>query len=237
MALIGAPKLKYKIPNGPAFGIRIVGEIAVVGDDVSINLLHTFGGDSIGQLRDDLLGDAVALGFLRVGKFAIGEIGIAASDENDIAMDASVGIGRRRGLDGGAKMVVGTERCERECGGVELGIRRRREIKIGVAFVERFVGSLIHDDDAPRSFRGMLFANAAATRVANRAKSGAEFPVFVENACGVRGFSLLRARGYRVRGDRVRNGDANHQHETQTRKTAAAHRRALNIRPYSNFAI
>ena len=145
-------KTEIKIASGPSFGIRIVGEVAVVADDVAINPLHAACHHRISELRDDFVRVPIAFDFLHERQLTIRQIRIATANQRQISAQPAVRIELPGSLDGGAESVIGAERCERKRAGEDFGVRGRSEKPVRIQFVKRLAGCRVSDKNSPISF-------------------------------------------------------------------------------------
>src|SRR6185437_4531953 len=79
------PVIFRKISGGPAFWIRLVRKVAVVGNDVAIDFLDALSNNCVYHLRKRLVGRSVNRIVSIVRDSAVGKFRIAASNENNIA--------------------------------------------------------------------------------------------------------------------------------------------------------
>ena len=102
------------IVDQPAARKFFVLEHAVIGDHVSGDFLYAARRDSVGEFSENFFGRSFALLFLVIRKFPVGEIRVAAADQNEIAVQHTVRIERAVRRDGGAHAIVRAERGEGE---------------------------------------------------------------------------------------------------------------------------
>ena len=105
------------IVNFPAIGIALAREITVVANNVAGDFLYAARDELVGKFSEDPVRRAVELFLCFERKLAIGKIGIASTNENEIA-------GQRAGwrqdtidFQGGAEAIVHSEFVQRKSGG------------------------------------------------------------------------------------------------------------------------
>ena len=159
-------------------------------------MAHAARHDLIGQIGQNFFRRTVAFDGLIEGKLAIREIGIAAPDQDQIAGQAAFGRKLAARFDGCAHAEFGAERGERERRGEQLGVRGRREIAIGVFFVEHRSGVGVGDQQTPGTAVGAV---RSELRFGARGES---LGIAARRArCGGGGVRGTRARRANLRGD------------------------------------
>ena len=165
MALTGAPKEKEQVAGAPSGGIRIVGVIAVVGDDVAVDFAQAFCDGRVGHFGENLFNGADALAAAGIGK--------AADWRDRDRLGRRESNRRPRGRRGPSaacdssvvwKLVIGAERGERKRGGDDLGVRRRREEMIGVQLVKVLARVAVRDFNTPISLLAYRLGSAPRLR-------------------------------------------------------------------------
>src|SRR5712691_11680180 len=138
----------------PSRRVAIVLKITVISDDVAVDLLNATGDYGISQLRNDFLWWAVALDFFTQGEFAVGEIGIAAAHQYQVAKQAARTVQGASRLNRGAEAVARAQRSQGQCRSEQLRVRRGNKIAPGVEGIERFAGYGIGHQNSPVAFIG-----------------------------------------------------------------------------------
>src|SRR5512140_267242 len=104
--------LKDEIVLRPSFAVTLVGEVAVVGDDVSLDLLDAACDDLIREFVKYMERCKLALRAQRVRERSSRKIGIAAANEADVAYQPAILVDDAGGLDGGVELVVRADEGE-----------------------------------------------------------------------------------------------------------------------------
>ena len=108
------------------------GKEAGVDEDAAFDFVNAFGGDGFGEFFDD--GEGIACdggtavrvifideGESAVGLDAIGKIGVAAGDEDEIALQSSFFVDGASAINDGVEAVVGAKLCEDSAFGESFG--------------------------------------------------------------------------------------------------------------------
>ena len=146
--------LPNHVADFPAVGIRFAREIAVVTDDIAFDLLHAFGDELVGEFGENFFRRAVEFFFEIEREFAVGEIWVAAADEEEVAGERAVFGNCAARFERGVKFVVEAEFGERERGGEQLHVGCGDKIFVVVEREERFAGGGVGDEQAPFAFAG-----------------------------------------------------------------------------------
>ena len=128
-----------------------IGKQGGINEHAAFDLANAFGGDILGELLDDReriarqRGAVVGVIFIHegeraVGLDAIGKIGIAAGDEDEIAFQRAVRVDRAGAIDARVKAIVGAEFGEQGAFGENFRGGGRDEQFVGVEGVEDFAG-------------------------------------------------------------------------------------------------
>jgi len=75
-----------------------------------------------------------------VGLDAIGEIGIAAGDQDEVALECAVFVDLTRAVDAGVKAVIGTQLREERAFGEDFGGRSGHKQFVSIERIEDFAG-------------------------------------------------------------------------------------------------
>src|SRR5271167_3105843 len=123
---------QYQVVLTPPFSVALEGEVGVVGDDVAVDILHALLDQRVRELFEHLNGMIVARGMQVVRQFAAGKIRVAASDQDQIAGEASVFVENPAGLDSCARCVVWPNQCQSGRSRKQLGVGSGSEQFVGV---------------------------------------------------------------------------------------------------------
>src|ERR1700704_4245077 len=110
----------------------------------------------------------VALGAQVVGQLAPGEIGVAVSDQQQVAIEPTATVERGSGFDGGTKLVLRTDERERGRSREKLGVRGWSKKFVGVEGVQRFSGGDRNYFNAPEAAGQVRRAEDACDTVLQR---------------------------------------------------------------------
>src|SRR5262249_12593573 len=135
---------------GAAFA-RAVWKEARIDEHATLNFVNAFRGDVLGELLDDnervarKSGAAVGMVFVDEGEGAVGldairKVGIAASDENQIALEGAMLVDRAGVVDTRVEAIIGAELCKEGAFGECFSRGGRHEELISIERVENFAG-------------------------------------------------------------------------------------------------
>ncbi len=113
----GSTKGEEQIAHAPTCRVGIEGDVAIVGDDVTVHFFQPARDCRIRHVGKNFLSGPIVFNFSVERKFAIRKIGIAASDEKQISREFPVAVERGRCFEGGVKTIARTESGQREDGG------------------------------------------------------------------------------------------------------------------------
>ena len=146
----------HHVVNFPSGRIALEGKQTVVGDNVSVHLLHAARHNRIRKFGQHFFGRPLVFGLFLKGEPAVGKIRIASPRQHQVAAHPSVGryvagrFHRRR------EGEVRTKRGQRQNGCKKFHVRCRRKIFLRVPSEQYFSGRFIGDQDSPFGFAGIL---------------------------------------------------------------------------------
>src|SRR5271155_2737357 len=150
-------KREVQIPHAPSRRIRIVRIVAVVRDDIPVNLLQSLGNRVISHLRQHFFRHAIVLHFSSIRKFPVRKIRIAAPHKNQIPQQAPILSELAGGFQSGAKLVRRPQRRQRQRRRDNFRVRRWRKKSVGVQLIQYFSAVAIRHQHAPQRFLRMRF--------------------------------------------------------------------------------